>query len=68
MTAPLSKEPSDAELHQFGYAPGSYVSKCLDCEAEIWHVDKRCHVCRPCAVKRFHKAATLTSKTKENRV
>ena len=49
---------SDAELHEFGYAPGGYTSKCLDCGAQIWHVDKRCYVCRSCAVNRRLKAMT----------
>lgn len=52
----MTSNPSDAELLAFGYAPGSYVSKCLDCDTEVWHVDKRCLVCRPCAVTRFQKA------------
>jgi len=61
-----SDEVSDSELHSFGYAPGSYVSKCLECEAEIWHVDKRCHVCRSCALKRRAKAMSESGTVSSN--
>jgi hypothetical protein len=43
---------ADEELREFGYAPGGYISTCIDCNGEVWNVDKRCRVCRPCAIKR----------------
>jgi hypothetical protein len=43
---------NDTDLREFGYAPGGYASNCMDCDLPMMFVDKRCRVCRDCAIKR----------------
>lgn len=49
--------PTDADLRQFGYAPGGYIITCRTCEEKTspgeW-CDKRATCCRPCAVTRWN--------------
>lgn len=49
--------PPSRDLIDYGYAPGQYSGKCLDCMHWMDFVDKRCHVCKPCAEKRRDRAA-----------
>jgi hypothetical protein len=49
-------------LRRYGYAPGHYMNTCLACKQTVIGVDKRAHICRPCA-ERLHaeEAAAVTS-------
>lgn len=49
-------QPEDSELLRYGYAPGGYSCICIKCDQEFGPADKRCRVCRPCAVKSYFKA------------
>ena len=42
-------------LKRYGYAPGSYMNKCHNCEHVVTGVDKRAVTCRPCA-EALHEA------------
>jgi hypothetical protein len=48
--------PPSRELIDYGYAPGAYMSTCIDCTQRMEGVDKRCRVCKPCAEKRRDRA------------
>lgn len=52
----LSPPPTDAELHPFRWAPGSYYAICHQCKTQFVG-DKRAMTCRPCAVG-LHADAT----------
>lgn len=45
-------EPPSQDLRDYGYAPGGYWSNCIDCNADMTDVDKRCRCCKPCAEKK----------------
>jgi hypothetical protein len=36
-------------LKPYGYAPGHYLNTCISCRHVTTGLDKRAHVCRPCA-------------------
>jgi guanosine-3',5'-bis(diphosphate) 3'-pyrophosphohydrolase len=49
---PIDAHPSDAELLNYGYAPGDYYGKCNQCG--IQHMKaKHAFICKPCAAKNF---------------
>lgn len=50
-------QPTDEQLLEFGYAPGSYDMKCRTCRGIVHDVDKRAMRCRGCAVNAFRAAA-----------
>lgn len=52
-----SPAPTDADLLDYGYAPGNYTSICYGCSTRFYGADKRCRVCRPCAVSRWKARA-----------
>lgn len=58
--------PSDSDLHQFGYAPGNYTSKCHRCDSHYHDLDKRAICCRTCAIEAF-KAARVQPPTMEGK-
>lgn len=47
--APKANEQRELTLHDFGYAPGNYSIKCLDCGQEALWCDKRASRCETCA-------------------
>ncbi|SFM82186.1 hypothetical protein [Methylobacterium pseudosasicola] len=51
-----AEQPSDEQLLEFGYAPGSYDMKCRTCRGIVHDVDKRALRCRGCAVNAFRSA------------
>ncbi len=68
--APAEPAPDWEHLKPYGYAPGNYMSRCLDCGATPV-MDKRALRCRPCAERAYATeaatpAAPATSDTKEN--
>ena len=48
--------PTEADLLAWGYAPGNYSSRCFTCGRMIDGVDKRCGICRACAITRWTHA------------
>lgn len=53
MAAQLDKH----ELVPWGWAPGSYMGKCRDCEGMWWDGDKRAYRCERCAmIARYRQA------------
>lgn len=48
-------EPTDKELHSFGYAPGNYLSKCRFCGQAKDGLDKLASCCEPCARTRYKR-------------
>ena len=56
-TRPAAEPSLSRDLIDYGYAPGQYAGACMDCKQHMDFVDKRCHVCRPCAEKRRDRAA-----------
>lgn len=54
---PKQEPPPSRDLIDYGYAPGQYAGKCLDCMQWMDFVDKRCRVCKPCAEKRRDRAS-----------
>lgn len=45
--------PAARQLKQFGFAPGTYQSKCFGCDAIKDGLDKRATSCRECAERRY---------------
>lgn len=47
---PTGSETMDwIHLKEFGYAPGGYMMRCMDCKKEVIGVDKRALRCKDCA-------------------
>lgn len=40
-------------LHQFGYAPGNYMTRCQECKETCDHLDKRAVTCFQCATNLY---------------
>lgn len=51
-------EPRELTLHDFGYAPGNYSIKCLDCGQEALWCDKRAARCKTCAEQAMRENRT----------
>lgn len=49
--------PPSTDLTDYGFAPGGYIIRCVDCKSQVWGCDKRAAVCKPCAEKRRDRAA-----------
>jgi hypothetical protein len=52
--------PTAAQLRGYGYAPGNYMVRCRDCQAQERNLDKRALRCEPCATTAWWKAALST--------
>jgi len=50
--------PDWFHLMPYGYAPGSYMNRCMHCTNVVAELDKRAVSCRPCAAK-VHEIARL---------
>ena len=50
--------PDWKPLKQYGYAPGSYMNRCHQCNVVVSDVDKRAITCRSCAEKLHAEATT----------
>lgn len=69
MDAPAKKELPLRELVPWGYAPGNYMNRCVDCGGQHWNLDKRAYRCERCAMiarytaaeKRLDEMAYLTN-------
>lgn len=48
-------EPEAKQLKEFGYARGSYQSKCIGCEQIKDFMDKRATSCIDCATSRYKR-------------
>lgn len=52
-----------------GYAPGSYMGRCIVCDGRFLDMDKRAYHCLPCAIeatnKRFDQLADELRSAKE---
>lgn len=48
------REPADPVLLAYGYAPGNYMIKCIDCGATPIDCDKRAARCKQCAQRKAY--------------
>lgn len=46
----MPKLLNERELVPWGWAPGGYMGKCVDCEEDWWNGDKRACRCERCAM------------------
>lgn len=49
--------PEWFHLLPYGYAPGSYMNRCISCGNVVSELDKRATRCKPCAVSSADNAA-----------
>lgn len=51
----LQDDKLDEKLLEYGYCKGNYMNTCNDCGEMTFNVDKRCLICKFCAMKRRRK-------------